>query len=120
MGVLNDNARTCLEDCLLATNHLGEANALRSPRSFRKKDAAVYEKQLFTMRVSSAQRAFARAKESFATVDGPSHSRVVRVCTQACESYEEVMRMLEARERPNDVRAAAAKLLRHCQRALSG
>lgn len=115
MGVLTDDtARACLEDCLCACTHLGEANVQR----FEERDAKVYASHLFTVRISSAERAILRAKESRAQLTAAAHSRAVRVCQKAYEGCTELMMMIEDRHSKKKVQAFATKLLRHCNRAL--
>lgn len=116
MGVLDATARACLEDCRIVAVHVGEANEQR----FGKLDRRVYGTQLFTMRVSSAERALKRAQDSFALLaELPSHSRAHRVCKKGYESASELLGMVESRAGRNKVAASAASLLRHCDRLLS-
>jgi hypothetical protein len=119
MGVrVNPTAVECLQDCRQACSHLGEANELRFQAS---DDNLVFDSALFKMRLSSAERALRRAKDALAKLDGPSHSRVVRLCSSACSQAEAVMEKLTTDiKRPKTVDRAAAKLLRHCDRSLEG
>lgn len=106
----------CLEDCLYAASHAQNANDYRFDERFC--DEEVYADQAFTSEVASAERALRRAQEQLGELEGPSHSRLVRICTQGCKSCEQLIEMLNRREDAVAVEMKAGKVIRLCERNL--
>lgn len=115
MDLLTDYAESCIKDCLRACNQLGEANDLR----FDLRDEMVFARDVFKTRISAAERALRRAGEALERLDGPPHGRVKRICHKAWSAGNELLAMLVRGDHRVPVDDKAAKLLRHCERALA-